>query len=344
MEQTMKVLTSAKAIRKSLRELKPASIAVAYVGSGWKDYVSTTHLREIVLSPTLGSNPRAIEEMMQKLGHENVYFLDHLHSKIYLGASAALLGSCNLSDNGISDNGRLEAAVLLADEDARQRLAAQLEDYKAAARKLYPTKRAKIACLKELKQKFDKAQWHGLAGVETNSPSIGLYDSELYRIHIAWYGSSGDPYNKNTIGNAIPEAKRDPDDYFEYTLQFLEEDDVQPGDWILCWRRNSDGMPRKGGDVSWLCVHDVVSKGFDVDDYSKLVGEAKSRFRKRPMPPFTLDEPTKLLIRETLTAGKFPALLSRDSSVWRLGPADAVTPSFISALKSASGSTRGRKE
>jgi len=340
----MKILTNAKAIRKTLRELKPASIAVAYVGVGWKSYISTKSLREIVLSPTLGSNPRAIEEMMQELGHENVHFLDHLHSKIYLGANAALLGSCNLSDNGISDNGLLEAAVLLAGENARKSLAAQFETYKAAARKLYPTKQSKINCLKNLKQMSDKAQWNGWVTIDAKSPSIGQYNSQLDRIHVAWCDSSGVPYNEQTIGKKIKDAENDPDDYFSYTIQFGEKDDVRPGDWVLCWRCTKNGMPRKRGDVSWLYVHDVVPGGFDSADYSKLVGEAKSRFRKRPMPPFVLDEPTKRLIRETLSSRRFPELLPNDSPIWDLAQADAVTPSFIDTLKSAANSTlRGRE-
>ena len=340
----MEILTSAKAIRKALRELKPTSIAVAYVGSGWKNYVSTKHLREIVLSPRFGSNPHAIEEMMRELEHENVYFLDDLHSKIYLGADAALLGSCNLSDNGISDNGRLEAAVLLVDKEATQLLAAKLKDYKAAAKKLYPTKRAKIDRLKVLKVQFDKGQWHGLTRIGTKSPSIQQYESELDRIHICWYEESDDPYNKSAIDNTIPEAKGiDPDDYFEDVLLFLEEDDVRPGDWVLCWHRRKNGMPRKNGEVSWLYVHHVVSDGIKSDDYPKLVGEAKSRFLRRPLPPFELDEPTKRLIRKTLSSGSFPELLLLNDSLWHLGPADAVTPAFISALKDAGSSERGKK-
>lgn len=330
----MKVVTTAVEIRNTLRELEPQSIAVAYVGSGWKQYVSTEHLREIVLSPTLGSNPRAIEEIMNALGHENVYFLDTLHSKIYLGAHAALLGSCNLSDGGISDGGRLEAAIVLTDADAMCQLAVQIEGYKKAASKLYDTQRKKLARLRKLKVQSERAQWYGVADIRSKIPTIRDYESRLDRIHVVWCGSFEDEFDEKQIGLAVHEAKDvGPETYFNGTLQFLEADDVRPGDWVLCWKCNNDGMPRKAGEVSWLYVHHVVSGGYKTDDYPKLAGEAKAKFLRRPAPPFALDKSTKGLIRKTLASRRFPEMLSLDNAIWPLGPADAVTPKFIQALR-----------
>ncbi|GAA0719213.1 phospholipase D family protein [Dokdonella soli] len=342
----MKVLTRAKEIRNALHELQPSRIAVAYVGSGWEQYVSAERLKEIVVSPTLGSNPYAIEEMMRKdkLGHENVYFLDNLHSKIYLGARAALVGSCNLSNNGMGDGGLFEMATLLTDQEIRTQLAMQIERYKAAARTLYPTRQKKLARLRELKEQCDKAQWFGFVSAGSKIPSVQQYESKLDRIHIVWCGSHVDEYSQAHIRSAVPAIREvGPDDYFSYTLQFLEEDDVRPHDWILCWRCNDDGSPRKGGDVSWFYVHHVVSNGFDTDDYPKLAGQASPKFLKCPAPPFTLDPSTKALIRSTLGSCGFPELLSFDDSLWRLGPADAVTHAFIDALKNANRAERNAR-
>jgi hypothetical protein len=332
----MKVLTSAKEIRDALRDVKPSRVAVAYVGSGWKKYLSAKHLREIVLSPTLGSNPRAIEEFMRELGDENVYFLDHLHSKIYLGANAALLGSCNLSDNGISDHGLFEAAVELVDIDVMNQLLMQIEHYKEIARKEYPTLKKKIARLKTLKKQCDEAQWFGLMNsVGHKAPSVENYESVLDRIHVVWCGSEEADFNEKLIHDAVPDC-RDPDEYFLYTLQFHEDDDVQPGDWLLCWDCDDRGLPKKSGDVSWMQVHHVIPNGFAAKDYSKLVGQTKRKLRRPLEPPFKLDDSTKTLIRKTLSSRDFPELLSLDEAIWHLGPADKVTPAFIDALKKAS--------
>lgn len=331
----MKILTSKKEIREALAKVRPSAIAVAYVGLDWDSFVSLSNLREIVVSPTLGSNPKAIEKPMHKLGSENVYFLDELHSKIYLGASAALLGSCNLSTNGISEQGLYETAVVLVDEDARRQLAEQISQYKELARQRYPTPEAKLARLQRLKVDRDRAVCSGLVPAGHESPSIQSYGSRLDRIHVCWYGSEGMDYNEGKVRSALKiSSDLDLDDYFSDTFAFHKNDDVRPGDWILGWRCNDDGMPRRRGDVGWMYVHRVIPDGFDDRSYPKFVGQAKSKLL--PAEPFVLDPPTKALIRETLGSGQFPALLSRDDSAWRLAPADAVTPAFIEALKEAS--------
>ena len=111
-DYSMTICSNAEQLRNALNKIKPTKIAVAYVGAGWENYILLEHLEEIIVSPTLGSNPFAIEEIMNKLGAEKVHFLDRLHSKLYLGKQSALLGSPNLSDNGFSDSGNLEAGVV----------------------------------------------------------------------------------------------------------------------------------------------------------------------------------------------------------------------------------------
>jgi len=335
----MNVLTCPDDVRDALRGVQPVSIAVAYVGAKWKDFVSTKRLREIILSPTLGSNPFAIEELMDVLGHDNVHFLDALHSKIYLGASSVLLGSCNLSQNGMSNHGRLEAAVILTDNESRQQLAAQIQRYKESARKAYPCRQKKIEQLRALKLQWNKAQWFGLTPIASTSPSIADYKSNLDRIHIAWYGSEKPKLARGQINRAIPDTLGIKlDDYFSGWLQFRAEDDVQPGDWILCWRCNDDGLPRKGGDISWMYAHHVVPNGVNNKDHPKLVGETK--VLRRPSPPFILDPSTKTRIRRMLASRDFPSLLLVADLLWPLGPADEVTPQFIDALRKAAVSGR----
>ncbi|MDP0881043.1 hypothetical protein Q6276_29895, partial [Klebsiella variicola] len=44
-------------------------------------------------------------------------------------------------------------------------------------------------------------------------------------------------------------------------MTFLEGDDIQVGDWLLCWESRTDGRPWKGRLVSWMQVHRLVSGG-----------------------------------------------------------------------------------
>jgi len=53
-DNSMRICSNAEQLRNALNEIKPTRIAVAYVGAGWKNYISLEHLEEIIVSPTLG--------------------------------------------------------------------------------------------------------------------------------------------------------------------------------------------------------------------------------------------------------------------------------------------------
>ena len=85
-------LVSGASIKVGLREVMPTHVAAAYVGRDWRTYIDTQQLKEIVVSPTLGSNPYAIAEIAKDIGWENVHFLINLHAKIYLGGERCRSG------------------------------------------------------------------------------------------------------------------------------------------------------------------------------------------------------------------------------------------------------------
>ena len=70
----MKICINAVQNRNALKVIKPTKIAVAFVGTGWKKYVSPKNIKEIVLSPTFGS-PKAIEDNGHDWGIN--FFLDN---------------------------------------------------------------------------------------------------------------------------------------------------------------------------------------------------------------------------------------------------------------------------
>ena len=112
----MKFLTKSNEFVEELREISPEKIAVAYIGIDWKEFISVDSLKEIIVYPTLGTNPVAIMEIVGKIGWENVHFLDNLHSKIYIGDSSMLAGSANLSRNALANTGLYEACVSTNEE------------------------------------------------------------------------------------------------------------------------------------------------------------------------------------------------------------------------------------
>lgn len=72
-----------KDIAQQIKNTDPQKIAVAYIGVDWKKYVNPKSIEFIVISPTLGSNPNTIDDMVKIIGWEKIYFNEALHAKIY---------------------------------------------------------------------------------------------------------------------------------------------------------------------------------------------------------------------------------------------------------------------
>lgn len=335
MGESMKVLTSSKAIRYALHDLQPLKVAVAYVGRDWDSFVSAERLNEIVLSPTIGTNPKAVEKIMNKLGHENVYFLDNLHAKFYIGDGAALLGSCNLSANGIGENGLLEAAVEIRSDDVLRLLSEQFDRYKLDAKQLYPTLDLKMDRLRELLAMNNRREsYEPVERVEVEPPSIASYQSKLDRIHIMGLtGPDGDPV-KESIAKQTPELIGTTfDNAFTEWVQVEAPDDVRPGDWLLCWWCTGKRLPDKRVPAWWVYAHCVVNDGMKSKTWSKFVGEVSGDYRRRPPEPFKLDDAAQAAIRQVLQPDKFPELFPDRN--WRrdMAAADKVTPVFLDTVK-----------
>jgi hypothetical protein len=323
----MKLLTSAKKIREALVHTCPVRFACAYLGEGWRKYLSLPHLTEAIVSPTFGSNPNAIEALILALGIGKVHFLNELHAKIYIGDDWSIVGSCNLSDNGMADGHLLEAAVWLRTAESVKALHTLFGEYKKKAMRQYPNAASKREQLERLALQWRTAQWHGLVPNDQEVPKLADYKFRE-RIHVAWYQPCKVTYNVPNIQKVVPDlGSASPDDYFSEYFMFRNTDDIQVGDWILGWHSKDDGFPRKNGGVGWMQVHHVVVDGINDDSYPKLAGQA-IHLRQAPHP-FRLDAATKEAIRRTLSSGDYPEMISSDDEDWHLKPADRVTKNFL---------------
>ena len=331
----MKLLTTAKATRAAIRKIMPRRIAVAYVGAQWRDYVVPKGVEEIIVSPTLGSNPYAIRDLMRALGDDKVHFLDALHAKIYVGAKAAVVGSCNLSQNGMGDGGREEVAIELTDAATLRALEKTFARYKMMAQTQYRTRNAKETALEKLTKKWHLAVARDLVGDERQVPTLTDYRVEPGKptIHIVWYIVDDMTWNLKAVRAAIPDIDKEPDDYFSNHMSFLEEDPVKDGDWILCWHAKRNGLPRtqRGDMAEWMYVHRVIPGGKDDEQYTKVAAETAKL--KKPGEPFALNAATTKAIQKVLAARTFPVLLSHKNDVWPLAPADEVVPAFLTAVQ-----------
>ena len=331
----MKICTTPQERRDALQIVKPIKIAVAYVGMGWDQYIDKDFLTEIILSPTLGSNPLAISEIIKVIGFDKVHFLDRLHSKIYIGNDQVFLGSPNLSTNGFSDNGNHEIGVLLQTEASQKKCSIDIFDaYKAEAQKYYPDVESKRKKLKDLYRLWQKSIESGFSTSDDDSSNGKEPDIDLITIHVTCYTLGSDAeFDPNIVATAINQPYgTNLDDYFSDENEFLPEEDIKEGDWILAWHSKQDGYPGKNCEIDWMYVHHVIPSGYIQPSgypYTKLVGQAASL--KTPPEPFKLTPTKKASIRAALNSGNFNDMLFlRDP--WTLAPADALVPAFLAAI------------
>ncbi|MGZ8173801.1 MULTISPECIES: phospholipase D family protein [Methylobacter] len=310
----MTIYSTAEELRAALNKVNPSKIAVAFIGTGWEEFLLSDNLEEIVLSPTVGSNPYAIRQIIDQIGINKVHFLDKLHSKIYIGANSALLGSCNLSRNGFADNGNFEVSVIFAEKKDLKQLNEIFDGYRNKANDSYPDSESKEKQLEVLYR-----QWQVSKESRTDSPLVNNGEDDVpsisdwvpnnQRIHITGW-SSDLTFNEEVIRAALPDVGN-PDDYFDDQLSLHEDDKIEEGDWILCYQcTKKDGSPHQKGKIDWVYVHHVIANGGrceDDDHFTKLVGQVNNKKLSPLPPPFVLDAPTKKLIRASLNLPQFEA-------------------------------------
>lgn len=335
----IRVLTTAKAIREELALIRPTKIAVAYVGRNWNMYLPDIGLdTEVVLSPTLGSNPHAIQALMG-LDEQGVkvHFLDNLHSKIYIGEHAVLAGSCNLSDNALGEGGLHEVAFVSDRPEHRQALLEAFYRYVDLAKKAYPTPDAMQAQLAKLFRLHELANRNRL--LQQNRPSgtppVRTIEDHArrpkHRIHVGWWqdvGNQPSRANVRTVADSVPSTGR----YLHDWMYFTPEDALRQGDWILSWRCRADGHPYARSKLRWMQV-DYVLPNADRGDYPKAAIDLH--------PPHASEMPFQLdglheIARQLLKSDRFMRLRPRigedgEEETWYL-PDQATVTDFLTAI------------
>jgi hypothetical protein len=343
----MQLLTKRGSIHDAIADTKPSHVATAYVGLGWKSYVDSSALEEIVLSPTLGSNPVAILELIALLGIEKVHFLNDLHAKFYWSSRGAVLGSSNLSDNGLQgDGGLIEAAVSIQDPDQRQALKAFHAELVAEAQERYPSAAAKHKQLKKLELDTRRARAVGLlssGGFGRRKPiPFSKFDLDgQRRIHIVSYMDTVEADSEN-IRAWLP--GRTDEEYVvleENIVGFLPGDEVVPGDWLLCFEMKGGAKnPRVKGSFEWMFVDEVVPKGTTDDVYTKaaLQGHALKAWEA----PFDLDARFQASFSELIKEKQYCVFFDPIDRPWDLAVSDAKVPQFLAELQEVLTSSKRR--
>ncbi|MBD9402745.1 phospholipase D family protein [Comamonas sp. CMM02] len=309
-------------IQCGLREISPIQIAVAYVGIDWKAYIVPEKLQDIVVSPTVGTNPAAIVEIAEAIGWEHVHFLDNLHAKIYLGEHSAAVGSFNLTANGLSAEGLQEAGFLVEDARTLLELRARVDDYRQQAAMAYPTTSAKLARLAELRALWDRAIKQGVIRNDARATALDAYrpvsGDEIY---VCW-GLGNIAYTDQIVSPGT----------VKNSMSFLESDMVRSDRWILCWTSTSSGHPDKRYHPYWLHIDEVVEGGAQEVPYTKVAVERTGRAELSP--PFEITDAARNALYAVLNSGEFPEFLDHHET-WSVEPTLPRLPAFLRAMSEA---------
>lgn len=295
----MQIVKNSK-IQEIIKCVAPKKIAVAYVGSDWNYFINCEILEEIILSPTIGSNPHAINQISHKIGWENVYFLDNLHAKIYIGKNKTIIGSFNLSRNGMLESGLEEIGITIDNPDLIREVNSEFNRLKKKASAAYPSQATKECRLNQLYKDFNSAVSNKFIKGNMHSPE---FSKEMANLDISIIGYQNTLYenNYNKISEVDDALSSDDgfDNFVRNNINIIEEDNIEEHTWILMWEARKDGLPKKYAkqiiNMKWMYVHQVVSNGAKIQDhadykYTKLLIERNDRLI--PKPPFNIKSET----------------------------------------------------
>lgn len=280
----MKILHGSD-ISKSIALVNPERVAVAYIGIDWKQYIPDYEkLESIIISPTFGSNPYAIKELVSVLGWEKVFFLDELHAKLYLGAELAVMGSANLTSNGLLGTSLEELCCEVDDLEKLSDLTSFYDDLIGKSKTKYPRTECKKERLSKCFDEWDKAVSNGFVNknIKENSfDSFELFSSDQF--YVIWYFDEDLDFSDEI---------KDLESRIESHVFLANDDPALKNKWALLWKITNKNMPDKRTKPSWLYIHDIFDHAHDEKenaDYRKVAIQWSDL--ELPNVPFELTKP-----------------------------------------------------
>ncbi len=321
-----------------IRQIKPHKIAVAFIGYDYDNYIDDACLKSlesIVLSPTEGSNPKAISKLVNTIGWEKVHFLSRLHAKIYIGRDETIIGSSNLSRNGLIGDcsGLYEICVKIESGDESDEIFNEILN---EAREEFPDEQSKQKALDELYRIYNKRKSMKLDRGSDESMDFMDYGwNTNEHFYLTYYGSGSGYYTEKTE-KSIDEG----DD--EDSIPFTEDDEIFENRWVLYWKcQNNGNKVNKRTKPSWLYIDKIIPNGFDdgeYDDgtkspYTKLAVQLKSLSSNRPLPPFEITKDFIESFRNVIEQEKYEILFNDNPYMASSEEVLGVMSEFLADIK-----------
>ena len=312
-----------ESIERVVREISPTHIAVAYIGLDWHKFIDAGTLQKIILSPTLGSNPWAIQDLRDKIGWDSIFFLDDLHAKIYIGKDSAAIGSFNLSRNGFNVSGLREYGVKIETPDQINQLREHFKNLLGVAKTRYPDAESKERRLLQLEQLSNLAAASGLIeGSKYQIPFQSFKPLDEDHFYVVWYTGPELKLDPTKTRQKLPELPGlDPGHIAVNWLNVLDDDPIEEHKWMLLWPARADGYPDARTKPTWLYVDQVVRDVVDDETYRTLVLQLKKSKSKLQPEPFSLDSmTTQSAIKKCLALPEFKAFRANGDAAWAIKP------------------------
>lgn len=327
----IQLLSKSDDIAKALKKVSPKRIAVAYVGIDWREFISVENLEEIIVSPTLGSNPIAISEIVNKIGWENVHFLNNLHSKIYIGDDSVVTGSANLSENAMGINGLYELCILTDENQIIGSSDKVFNFYKKKAQSKYD-EMEKIKRLKILWEIHNKAVSQNIIPPDEER-SFSEYSPDLHGdFYVIWYRDGSVRYDTEKIKGTIPSLPSENFSFDEFPRNNISpDDDINADNWVLDWKIRVDNSVNRATKPSWMYIHCICRNCCDDTGYENVAIESPKI--DKPNPPFVIDDDFIRAFIDTIERKKYDIFRDTQGDIWRAENTKPLFQDFINDIK-----------
>ena len=249
-----------------------------------------------------------------------------------------MIGSANLSDNGLSGDGLEEIAATFSDEATICELDEIADQIQKKAKQQYPSSERKDDQLRDMQRRWNRSlsiKRHHDAS-DTEAHDILAYPfSRSPLFWVMWYQNGSIEFDEKLVnektGGSLGEIK----EHGTYT-HVLPNDEVKEGDWLLLWMAKKSGLPDgRGGGLFWRYTHRLVSGAVtNWPDYTTGVFELPGE--EKPRPPFELTSETRQAVVAALTENRFKYLRPDGEMGWdafRVGSTKALLPAFIKTVQ-----------
>lgn len=301
----MKILTNYSLYKQAIKKIEPNKVAVAYIGADYNLFINAKKLKEIIVSPTVGSNPHAISSLIKSIGISNVHFIDNLHSKLFIGKKGAIIGSANLSRNALGGSGLIELGVLIESQRELSQVTKLFNDYKKTAKRLYKNSTAKEEKIAKLY--VDHRKPLVINGSKTPLKIFSEYQwgvDEPFKV--SWYDviePDIKSYVKKSFYKAFPGATwKDIYNNIRSEIEIPMNDSLQEGEWLLTFCVDEKYLCMKSG-LDWMHIDVRIKNAFTKEFYPNGFFELKSI--KHSSPPFKIDKKFRKIFVEVVNQAKY---------------------------------------